>query len=341
MRTLFVRTHSRHLPHSQSMPARFTVWKRVGQILGQIGMIAFFVVVVGVVLPLMPIPKFYQLFVVESGSMQPSIPVGSLVISHPQTSYRTGQVVTYRDQARPKVTITHRIIRFNGLDAVTQGDANDAPDLQPVPSKNIVGRVLFHLPYFGYVISFTKTVPGLILLVIIPATVIVWEELKKLNAEWHTTGKRKTTSTTTSRRTPRIRVVGQPTMFDVRPPIPEKNSHSAGIKWFILLTIVSVSAFSAQAVFNDSATSASTFATTAWNQPHIIISEVCRDRDHGHDHDGNQNDPPYDTWIELYNPTDQPQNLHGWTIGKNHQTFTLDGHESIPAHGYSLLSRLV
>src|SRR5437899_958522 len=71
-----------------------------------------------------------QLFIVGGGSMEPAIPVGSLVIVSPIDAMTVvpGEVVTIR--ATNGVVVTHRVIRIldlaDGRFFQTQGDANDA-----------------------------------------------------------------------------------------------------------------------------------------------------------------------------------------------------------------------
>lgn len=71
--------------------------------------------------------------VIQTGSMEPSIPVGSLVLARPldASEIATGHVVVMRPPGRAPVT--HRVTAVDaeaGL-LITRGDANSAPD--PVP----------------------------------------------------------------------------------------------------------------------------------------------------------------------------------------------------------------
>ncbi|MFC1750802.1 signal peptidase I [Pseudomonadota bacterium] len=130
--------------------------------------------------------NFYRPFVVLSGSMQPAIETGSVVFVLPKPfGYSVGDVITF-SRGRDQVT-THRIVGLEQLDKnlvyKTQGDANSAPDSFTVAQDQVIGSVAFTVPYIGYLGSIAQKPQGFILLVIIPATIVVYEELKNLFRE--------------------------------------------------------------------------------------------------------------------------------------------------------------
>ena len=47
---------------------------------------------------------------------------------------------------------------------VTKGDANDEVDIRPVPYQNVLGRVVFSVPYVGYFLIALGSTPGKLLL---------------------------------------------------------------------------------------------------------------------------------------------------------------------------------
>ncbi len=128
----------------------------------------------------------FQMFVVKSGSMEPEIKTGSLVIDRTSTDYRIKDVITFK-VSDSKETVTHRIIDENIKDGVTsyqvKGDANATPDPDPVLKTNVVGKVLFSIPFLGYLIAFIRSLPGLILFIILPTLIIVSEEIGKIKIE--------------------------------------------------------------------------------------------------------------------------------------------------------------
>jgi signal peptidase len=89
-------------------------------------------------------------FVVVSGSMAPALHTGDLVVVEPGSTgdYRPGDVITYREAARGR--ITHRVVgRTETGDYRTRGDANRVDDSDPVPASAIDGRVRWVVPFAG------------------------------------------------------------------------------------------------------------------------------------------------------------------------------------------------
>jgi len=142
-----------------------------------------------VLLSAINIPFLPRVMVVRTGSMTPKIPVGSAIFSRETSSYKYNDIITYISQdivnGQPREDyITHRIVDIN-IDGtfITKGDANNTADFDPVKKENVVGKVVFTIPYIGYVINFAKTKEGLILLVIIPATLIIYSEIITIKNE--------------------------------------------------------------------------------------------------------------------------------------------------------------
>lgn len=139
-----------------------------------------------VVFSFIPFPGNYKVFTVMSGSMTPAIKTGSLVFVKPLGDYGVGDVVTRRT-TDPKVTITHRIVSKEEIQGQiafeTKGDANDSPDGEKFTQEGIVGKVFATIPFLGYPVAYAKTTPGLILLIIVPAVIIIYDEMNKIKGE--------------------------------------------------------------------------------------------------------------------------------------------------------------
>jgi signal peptidase I len=107
-----------------------------------------------------------ELFTITGGSMEPTIPIGSLVAAartDPMT-IDVGDIVTIR--ADNAVAITHRVTqvvdRSEGRFFELKGDANADPDASLVPARALVGRVGEVVPLAGYLRTFLSTTPGLV-----------------------------------------------------------------------------------------------------------------------------------------------------------------------------------
>lgn len=129
---------------------------------------------------MLPIPGKVQVKIVQSGSMEPVLHTGSIVVIHPEASYAVGDIVTFGADTPAHAPTTHRILsaRTEGsqLYFTTKGDANEDADSAEAPASSVIGRVLFTVPYLGYLIDFARKPVGFVLLVVVPAALIVLYE---------------------------------------------------------------------------------------------------------------------------------------------------------------------
>lgn len=137
-------------------------------------------------------PGGFRILVVSSGSMEPNIKTGSVVLILPQSKYQVGDIITYRSELnanlkKPNSTVTHRVTKVQDDEGKatfkTKGDANNSEDLKDVTSNLVLGKVILAIPLLGYLIAFTKSQAGFIALIIIPATLIIYGELMAIKKE--------------------------------------------------------------------------------------------------------------------------------------------------------------
>ena len=69
---------------------------------------------------------------------------------------------------------------------ILKGDANEDPDLQIVTTENIVGKVMFSIPFIGYVGSLVRTSIGYTFLVLIPGIILIVFETRNIIRELKT-----------------------------------------------------------------------------------------------------------------------------------------------------------
>lgn len=109
----------------------------------------------------------HPVFVVSSGSMEPTIPVGSILLLDKvtpveTTRLRAGDIVTFRPASgSANELVTHRIVDVRqtatGVVYVTKGDANPTPDLSQLDPSRIVGVYAHHFALLGrLLIGFTR-----------------------------------------------------------------------------------------------------------------------------------------------------------------------------------------
>lgn len=91
-----------------------------------------------------------EVYSVVSGSMEPAIPVGSvLYVEHAEPEeLEEGEVVAFYSGDS---VVSHRLVRNNTVEGelTTKGDANAGEDLNAVPYGSVIGRVRCHLPVVG------------------------------------------------------------------------------------------------------------------------------------------------------------------------------------------------
>ena len=96
------------------------------------------------------------MFTITNGnSMIPTIQSGSLAIVKKSSTYDVGDIAVYDSDVMNR-TVIHRIIEQKDDGFIFQGDNNPVPDPGAITQDKIHGKVLFILPYFGYVQQFLK-----------------------------------------------------------------------------------------------------------------------------------------------------------------------------------------
>lgn len=156
-----------------------------------INLVSVILVIIGLLIAvtLIPINGNYKIMSVMSGSMAPSIPVGSLIVIKPSQDYQVGDVISFSpsDPKSKKDNVTHRIYSIVTKNDIklfeTKGDANENPDIGFVTSERIIGKQLFSIALLGYILSYVKTLPGLILIILLPSIIIIFDEIRKIRSE--------------------------------------------------------------------------------------------------------------------------------------------------------------
>jgi signal peptidase len=104
----------------------------------------------------------YRIYAVESGSMRPTLPVGSTVVLRPVAASRiaVGDIITFRRPGTNSTLVTHRVVAVEhgrgDTFFVTKGDANGARDAWRVPAAGTGWRYSFSIPYLGYPVAALK-----------------------------------------------------------------------------------------------------------------------------------------------------------------------------------------
>ena len=103
----------------------------------------------------------YEMYHVISGSMEPTIPVGSLVYVEMLTpeEIQAEDIIAFRSNG---TIITHRVLRNRLVEGefVTKGDANAAADMNAVAYEELIGRVKYHIPVLGSLMALWTSTLG-------------------------------------------------------------------------------------------------------------------------------------------------------------------------------------
>lgn len=107
-----------------------------------------------------------QPVVIRGGSMEPSIPSGSLVLldARDPAEVAVGDVVTRRTASG--TLVTHRVVRVTQIDGVphfeTRGDASNSTDPVLAAPEEVEGVVALHVPFAGYLVAFLGQPSGIL-----------------------------------------------------------------------------------------------------------------------------------------------------------------------------------
>lgn len=108
----------------------------------------------------------YAFLEVVSGSMEPELNIGDLVIINTNDKeINENDVITYSSSNGSFVT--HRVVDNLDSGLITKGDANNAKDEDIVKEENVLGKYIFKIPRFGIIISSLQNPLTLILILII------------------------------------------------------------------------------------------------------------------------------------------------------------------------------
>jgi signal peptidase I len=131
----------------------------------------------------------HKVLAVISGSMEPGIRTGDVIIvkplKDPANEVKDGDVITFRAREKADMLITHRVIGTVKVDGKpvafgTKGDNNEVVDREVVAPEQIIGRYEWRIPYFGYITNFIRTPLGIVLFVVLPGVIIIGMEFVKI-----------------------------------------------------------------------------------------------------------------------------------------------------------------
>jgi len=168
-------------------------WKKVVTPIGILLCIALiFVLIVNITLIIGSyahpdkVPSFlgYKPFIVLSGSMEPEIMPGDLIITKKidPKDIKVGDVITFREGET--TAVSHRVTEIStedGLSFHTKGDANIGSDRGAVSPESIEGKYIMRIAKLGNVALFLQTPIGLLVFVVIPLCLFILYDIVSRN----------------------------------------------------------------------------------------------------------------------------------------------------------------
>ena len=128
----------------------------------------------------------YQSFTVLSGSMEPTISTGDVVVVAKivPLEAQAGDVVTFPSPEDPSRVLTHRVRSVEAVGGtvrfVTRGDANTGVERWTVPADGVIGRVSYRIPKLGYVANRVGSRFGRFAFLVLPALLLAGMELRRI-----------------------------------------------------------------------------------------------------------------------------------------------------------------
>lgn len=136
--------------------------------------------IIGTMIPTGP----FHFMTVTGTSMEPTITSNDIiVIDSGETSIELGTIISYYYQFEDNPSlfiITHRVIGFAPEGYRTKGDGCAYADNYVVTPEDVIGVMRFKIPYLGALIHFANTLTGFLILVIVPALILIIQEIRNL-----------------------------------------------------------------------------------------------------------------------------------------------------------------
>lgn len=125
----------------------------------------------------------YSTMSVLTGSMRPYLQPGDMIVDKAAKAeeVKVGDIITYKAGGS---VVTHRVTEVIRADGkflfTTRGDANNTADGKPITGEQLIGKVIFKIPYGGYIARFIRSPIGLLIILAVPISFIFIGELKNI-----------------------------------------------------------------------------------------------------------------------------------------------------------------
>jgi len=94
----------------------------------------------------------FGILVVNSGSMNPELSIGEVIVIKEKDLYKIGDIITM--SVNNEYLVTHRIVDINDNKYITKGDNNNCIDEKIIHNEEIEGKVIFHSKLLGKIYQY-------------------------------------------------------------------------------------------------------------------------------------------------------------------------------------------
>lgn len=145
-------------------------------------------------------PPLFDAYVIVSPSMVPTIKVqdGIIVQRIEAADLKKGDIISFlsSDMRYQGMVITHRIVGIEKSQSGdylfrTKGDNNSVEDGALVKAPDIYGRVIFKIPFLGYIRQFLTNYGGWFLCIVVPLLYIIVAEIVKVRKQLYANKQKK------------------------------------------------------------------------------------------------------------------------------------------------------
>lgn len=289
--------------------------KKIFKVLEWLIFLILIIILFLVASPLLPTKEYISTHVVSTGSMEPKIKTGSIVLSSLEIDeINKGDIIVFTSPTNEEITIVHRVMQIEKEEYITKGDNNDNEDDWIVFKSNIKGKVFFTIPYLGYAIQWMKTPIGFITIIIVPALLFILTMIKKIKEGINEEVDKRTKEEISKQNNPPI----------------------LAILILISTTVLLSNTSKVYALFSSTVQITGITLTVGEKQeriPEVIINEVMW---------SGTSKSLDDQWIELRNTTNQEVDIGKWKIEYsrdiNKPPIMIPANRVIPANGYFVIS---
>lgn len=131
----------------------------------------------------------YKLIVIETGSMEPTLKVGSVCLVKPEDRISKGNIITFCVNPEKGTLVTHRVVEVQSDGKYrTMGDNNNVVDAVAVELEAIEGVTKLNVPYIGVLVKYLSEIEGKIVIISLLGMLLAASEMAErvlISRKWN------------------------------------------------------------------------------------------------------------------------------------------------------------